>query len=85
MYDTLSLSLLSSPLKTLIPFIHSIRNKDGFFFFFMFLLLTYCDVWLCHRTIVALLVGFHVCDSDSSVVSIRQISHIKSMFFNMLH
>ena len=43
----------------------------------MFMSLTCYDVWL--------FVGFCVGDSDGSTVSIRQRSHIKSLFIIMLH
>ena len=43
----------------------------------MFLSLTCCGIWL--------FVDFCVGDSDDSIVSIRQRSHIKSIFIIMLH
>ena len=42
-------------------------------------------MWLCHRTTADLFMSFHVGDSKGQVVSIRQRSHIKSLFVNMLH
>ena len=45
--------------------------------FLMFLSSTYCGVWL--------FVGFSVSDSNNNVVSIRQRSHIKSLFISVFH
>ena len=45
--------------------------------FLMFLLSTYCGVWL--------FVGFSVGDSNNNVVSIRLRSHIKSLFISVFH
>ena len=42
-------------------------------------------MWLyCHIT-VDLLVGFHVDDSDDRAITIKQRSHIKSLFVSMLY
>ena len=44
-------------------------------------------MWLCRRTCttINLFVGVCVGDLDDKVISIRQISHIKYLFYSMLH
>ena len=51
----------------------------------MFLLPTCCNMWLCYCVMVVLFIGFYVGDSDDKVISIKQKSHIKSLFVSMLH
>ena len=48
-----------------------------FLCFLIFLLLTCCGLWL--------FIGFCVGDSDGSVASIEQRSHIKSLLVSMFH
>ena len=66
---------LSPSIKWFLP--HDLSFHLLFFCFLMFLPPTCCDMWL--------LISFCVGDSIGSVASIRQRSHIKSMFVNMLH
>ena len=54
----------------------------NFLLFFMFLSSTCYSMWLCHRTMIDLFVGFHMGYSNGKIVLIRQISHIKNMFVN---
>ena len=70
--------------------VYSIQSKfffyfPLFFFFFVFLSSTSCGMWLCYRTTVESFAGFRVDNSDNKIVSIKHISHIKSMFVGMLH
>ena len=56
-----------------------------FFCFFVFVSPIYCSIWLCHRTTIDLFIDFDMGNSNSRVASIRQRTHIESLFIGMLY